>query len=184
MLRGTRAALRARREEDVLTLHAGLHDDVETRARADSRPWRPVPPDPELSPYRVRGPADDAAVFSVVDLGEGEALAGEALLWDIDVHNRSAHLGVSLLPPFRGRSLGGEVVRLLCRYGFAVRGLHRLQVETLVDNEAMLRAAAGAGFVPEGVRRAAAWVSGAFVDEAVLGLLAQEWRPDQWRESR
>jgi len=175
VLRGAKVGLRARRDSDVMTLQSGLYDDVPTRVRADSRPWRPIPPTPDASPYRVSGPSDDVAVFSVVDLARDEALAGEALLWGIDLHNRSAHLGISLLPEFRGRALGTDVVRVLCHYGFALRGMHRLQVDTLADNRAMLRAAMRVGFTQEGVLRRAVWVDGEFVDEVVLGLLAEEW---------
>ena len=174
MLRGELAGLRARRVDDVQVLHAELYDDVATRMRADLRPWRPVPPGSPDSPYAVAGPSDDAALFSVVRL-PSEDLAGEAVLWGIDTHNRSAHLGISLRPAFRGHGLGADTVRLLCYYGFAVRGLHRLQVETLADNAAMIAIATGAGFVPEGTLRGSAWVDGAFADEAVLGLLAADW---------
>jgi RimJ/RimL family protein N-acetyltransferase len=174
MLRGETIGLRARQDEDVPVLDSGLYDDVATRVLADSRPWRPVPPGSAASPYAVGGPSDDAACFSVVRLADGQ-LAGEALLWDIDLHNRGAHLGLALLPEFRGRGMGTDVVRVLCRYGFAIRGLHWLQLETLVDNAPMLRAAAGAGFVREGTRRSAAWADGRFRDEAILGLLAAEW---------
>jgi RimJ/RimL family protein N-acetyltransferase len=176
MLRGDTVGLRARIEADVPVLHAELYDDVATRSRADSRPWRPLTP--AASPYAVGEPGEDAAVFSVIRLADDE-LAGEALLWGIDPHNRSAHLGISLRPALRGQRLGGDVVRVLCRYGFLVRGLHRLQLETLADNAAMVRAATGAGFTPEGTLRRAAWVSGAFQDEVIFGLLADEWRPDR-----
>lgn len=40
----------------------------------------------------------------------------------------------------------------------------------------MLRAAEGNGFVREGVRRDAAWVTGEFLDGVILGLLVDEWR--------
>ena len=173
MLRGEMTGLRARYDSDIPVLHAQLHDDVATRVRADSRPWRPIPPGAD-SPYRVAGQEDRAAFFSVVELATGE-LAGEALLWDIDLHNRAAHIGIALLPAFRGRGLGTDTVRVLCRYGFAIRGLHRLQAETLADNESMIQAASRAGFVREGTLRRSAWVSGGFADEVVLGLLAAEW---------
>ncbi len=165
--------LRARHDSDIPILHARLHDDVATRVRADSRPWRPIPPGPG-SPYRVSGPDDHAACFSVVELASGE-LAGEALLWGIDLHNRAAHIGISLLPAFRRRGLGTDVNRVLCRYGFAIRGLHRLQAETLADNNAMTQAASRAGFVPEGTLRRSSWVNGDFADEVILGMLATEW---------
>jgi RimJ/RimL family protein N-acetyltransferase len=176
MLRGMHVALRARYPEDVEILHDQLQGDVETRSRADSRPWRPISPGSAASPYAVVDPSDDLACFSVVEL-DGSALVGEALLWGIDLHNRCAHIGLSLLPAVRGRGLGGDVVRVLCDYGFRIRGLHRLQVDTLSDNEPMIRAAQRAGFVSEGITRRSAWVAGTFVNETVLGLLADEWRP-------
>jgi RimJ/RimL family protein N-acetyltransferase len=158
-----------------VVLHAELYEDIATRMQADSRPWRPISAGSAASPYAVSEPGDDHAVFSVLELASGE-LAGDALLWAIDVHNRSAHLGLSLRPAFRGRGLGADVVLALCRYGFAVRGLHRLQVDTLASNTAMIRAAAQAGFVPEGRLRQAAWVSGGFADEVILGLLVTDWK--------
>jgi RimJ/RimL family protein N-acetyltransferase len=107
---------------------------------------------------------------------ENDELAGDALLWGIDTHNRSAHLGISLRPVFRKRGFGVDVVQVLCDYGFAVRGLHRLQLETLADNTAMIRVASRAGFTQEGTLRASAWVDGEFVDLVIFGLLADAWR--------
>ena len=179
MLRGEVAGLRARQVSDVPILHAELYDDVATRMRADSRPWLPIPQGSPSSPFALTEPSDDAAVFSVVRLaGEelrGEELAGEALLWGIDQHNRLAHIGISLRPAFRGHGLGANIVRLLCYYGFAVRGMHRLQIETITDNAAMIAIAAAAGFTREGTLRGVAWVDGDFADEAIFGMLAAEW---------
>jgi RimJ/RimL family protein N-acetyltransferase len=179
MLRGELTGLRARLPEDVDILHAELYNDVDTRVRADSRPWMPLPSGP-ASPYWVEAEAGEAsrasnaAIFSVVELAT-DALAGDALLWAIDKHNRSAHVGISLRPAFRGRGFGADVVRLLCRYGFAILGLHRLQIETLADNHAMIAIAGQLGFVREGVTRRSEWVNGGFADAVILGLLADEF---------
>jgi RimJ/RimL family protein N-acetyltransferase len=108
---------------------------------------------------------------------ESGTLIGSAVLWGIDDHNRTAHIGLGLLPSARGKGYGTDVVAVLCHYGCVVRGLHRLQIETLSDNDAMLRSAERNGFVREGVLRSAAWVMGEFVDEVLLGLLAEEWKP-------
>lgn len=174
MIRGEKIGLRARTEGDVPVLHRGLYEDVVHRVRADDKPWRPIDAESGHSPFVVGEPTPDAAPFSVVELESGE-LAGSGALWGIDTHNRSAHLGMALLPAFRGRGLGADLVRTLCEYGFAVRGLRRLQVETLADNAPMLGAARSAGFTVEGTLRGAAWVYGGFADEVVLGLLAEEW---------
>jgi RimJ/RimL family protein N-acetyltransferase len=179
MLRGEVVGLRARVAEDVEILHAELYNDVETRVRADTRAWMPLPAGP-ASPYWVEAEAGEAAqganaaIFSVVELATDE-LAGDALLWAIDRHNRSAHVGISLRPAFRGRGFGVDVVRVLCRYGFAILGLHRLQIETLADNHAMIAIAGQAGFVREGVTRGSDWVNGGFADSVIFGLLAEEF---------
>jgi len=56
-----------------------------------------------------------------------------------------------------------------------VLGLHRLQIETLADNEAMIAAAAANGFQHEGTLRRSSWVDGDFADDAIYGLLDGEW---------
>ena len=175
MLTGKLVVLRAPLDEDVPVLHAELHEDVPTRSRSDSRPWRPIPAGPN-SPFSFSELRDDTIVFSIVEKASGD-LAGMALVWGIDTHNRLAHLGISLRPSFRGRKLGADVVQVLCHYAFTVRGLHRLQMETLADNAAMRHAAEGAGFHYEGTLRSAAWVMGEYVDEVVYGVLADEWTP-------
>ncbi|GAA1355329.1 GNAT family N-acetyltransferase [Streptomyces beijiangensis] len=177
MLSGGKVGLRARHEDDVPILHTELHDDVTTHARANGRPWRPVARDAKDPPFSVKEEDERFVPFSVVDLAGG-TLLGSAVLWDIDTHNRSAHIGLGLRPSARGKGYGADVVAVLCHYGFVVRGLHRLQIETLSDNIAMLRSAERNGFVREGVLRSSGWVMGEFMDEVLLGLLAQDWKPD------
>jgi RimJ/RimL family protein N-acetyltransferase len=176
MLRGELTLLRARRAEDARILHAELYEDPDSWVRSDTRPWVPVPFGPG-SPHWVTDEApspSDAAVFAVTELATSD-LAGETLLWGIDLHNRSAHIGISLRPAYQGRGLGADAVRVLCRYGFAIRGLHRLQLETLSDNHAMIAVAGRTGFTREGAARGSSWVNGVFVDDVTFGLLAEEF---------
>ncbi|GGJ82537.1 hypothetical protein GCM10011583_12690 [Streptomyces camponoticapitis] len=175
MLRGSKVGLRARHQEDIPILEAELYDDVVNASRAEGRPWRPITPGSKDSRAAVDDKEEGHAPFSVVAL-DGGALVGIASLWDIDTHNRSAHVGLGLLPSARGRGYGTDVVAVLCHYGFAVRSLHRLQIETLSDNVAMLRSAERNGFVREGVLRSSAWVMGEFLDEVLLGLLVEDWK--------
>ncbi|MEU2599957.1 GNAT family protein [Streptomyces hirsutus] len=177
MLRGSKVGLRARHEEDIPILRTELYDDVANASRADGRPWRPITPGAEDPRLVVDDEEQGRVPFSVVELGGG-TLIGTATLWGIDNHSRSAHIGLGLLPSSRGKGYGTDVVATLCHYGFVVRGLQRLQIETLSDNAAMLRSAERNGFVREGVLRSSAWVMGEFLDEVLLGLLVQEWKPD------
>ena len=177
MLTGEKVLLRAVTAADAAILHAELTNDVETRMRASGAPWVPRSADAAQAAHKAtEEQAADPVVanFVVQEIASGE-LAGEAQLWGIDSHNRYAHLGFSLRPSFRGRRLGTDLISVLCDYGFRVRGLNRLQIETLSDNEPVLRAAAANGFVVEGRLREAGWI-GYFADEMILGLLAAEWR--------
>ncbi|MFB6843138.1 GNAT family N-acetyltransferase [Streptomyces sp. NPDC056361] len=176
MLTGGTIGLRARHDEDIPILRTELYDDVVNAERAEAGPWRPLTPGSK-DPRLVVDDSDQRNVsFSIVEL-EGGTLIGSANLWGIDTHNRGAHIGLGLLPSARGKGYGTDVVATLCRYGFVVRGLQRLQIETLADNHAMLRSAERNGFVREGVLRSSAWVMGEFLDEVILGLLARDWTP-------
>ena len=177
MLRGSKVGLRARHEDDIPILRAELYDDVVNSSRAEGRPWRPITPGSKDSRLVVDDEEQGHVPFSVVEL-DGGTLVGTAVLWNIDNHNRSAHIGLGLRPSSRGKGYGTDVVAVLCHYGFVVRGLQRLQIETLSDNAAMLRSAERNGFVREGVLRSSAWVLGEFLDQVLLGLLVQDWKPD------
>jgi RimJ/RimL family protein N-acetyltransferase len=176
VLRGELTGLRALTGSDIEVFETELLADVETRVRATGRPWLPVAPGASDSPYRQAQDRDAVVRFSVVELATGD-LAGEAQMSGIDLHNRRAEIGLVLRPAFRGRHLGTDVVRVLCRYGFPVRGLHRLQITTLADNQAMITAAVRGGFVLEGTIRDAAWIDGGFADGVTLSLLDGEWSP-------
>lgn len=176
MLTGSKVGLRARHEDDIPILHTELHDDVVNFSRSDDQPWRPITPGSKNSQFVVDDKEQGHVPFSVVEL-DGGTLIGSAVLWGIDLHNRCAHIGLGLLPASRGKGYGTDVVAVLCHYGFVVRGLRRLQIETLSDNAAMLRSAERNGFVREGVLRSAAFVMGEFMDEVLLGLLAEDWKP-------
>ncbi len=183
MLRGERICLRAQRRSDVEVLHGPLYENPESFMLTEGRAYRPRSLEAALAKYD-KGLAEDPEprfdpfiVEALVDL-DPPALAGQVLgdaaLWAIDPHVRSAHIGITLLAEARGLGVGREVVDLLVDYGFRVRGLHRLQCETHADNAAMLATAQAAGFRPEGTLRQAAWRSGRHVDMVVLGVLATD----------
>lgn len=137
MLKGDKVGLRARHEDDIPVLRAEFYDDVVNASRAEGGPWRPIAPGSKDPRLVVDDTKEGSVPFSVVELAGG-TLIGTATLWGIDSHNRSAHIGSGLLPSSCGKGYGTDVVAVLCHYGFVVRGLQRLQVETLSDNTAML----------------------------------------------
>jgi RimJ/RimL family protein N-acetyltransferase len=182
MLHGRLVTLRERRRSDLEIVHRELRSDVVTASLVDVTPWRPVslarleadfdrslsePPDPAAVPFTVQERGEDTG-----------PPVGVCLLWGIDLHNGTAHLGLQVVPSQRGRGFGGDIVRVLCHYAFVVRGLHRVGLETLASNAPMRAAALRAGFVEEGRAREMAYVLGERVDEVSYGLLRRDWRPD------
>jgi len=71
--------------------------------------------------------------------------------------------------------VGRDAIEVICRFGFEIRGLERLSLETLEVNAPMRATATACGFVEEGRLRSAAWHLGRRVDEMLYGLLSAEW---------
>lgn len=176
---GNRVRLRARSPEDAETLHS-LWSDVDTHLLAADSPYIPS----SLASVRARierdlaEPKDAAAdIWMVVESVPDGTPLGTGGLWGISQYEQMAHLGVTLLPAARGQGYGTEVVAILVEYGFRLRNLRRLELETLATNVAMRRAAEANGFVLEGVQRERAYQGDGFGDLAVYGLLRREWTP-------
>jgi RimJ/RimL family protein N-acetyltransferase len=181
VLTGERVVLRAPTRDDVEPEHVQTDADYALHAIVATSEWRPVSIDSAVAQYekRLAEPADPTgAWFSVARRDDPELTwIGRAGLWGINDHQRTAHLGITLAPSARGQGLGTDIVRVLCDYAFRVRDLHRLGLETLADNQGMLKVARATGFVEEGRLREAAYVLGDRVDEVQLGLLRSEWIP-------
>jgi RimJ/RimL family protein N-acetyltransferase len=155
-----------------------LDADAEHVSLASARPFQPRSLAALQAEYDKRQAELDptSAQFTVQRLDDKTGAAiGEVGLWRIDLHHRSAHVGISLLPTARGHGLGRDAVELISRYAFAVRGLARLSLETLDVNTAMRATATACGYVEEGRLRSASWHLGRRVDEVLYGLLADEW---------
>lgn len=172
MLQGELVVLRGVERDDIPQLHAWdtAHD---TWPEVNWSPYVPKSLDDVLKAYD----GDEESTFRAGDafvpfaVTVGEELVGSVTLWGIDLHNRRAHLGIGLGPEHRGKGYGTDACRVLLRYAFVDRGLHRVQLEVLADNAPAIRAYEKAGFVVDGVMRESAWVRGRFVDEVYMSVL-------------
>ena len=113
MLKGSKVGLRARHTDDLPILRAELYDDVVSSSRAESGPWRPIPPgtkDPRLV-------VDDRARGHVPER-QG---AADSLLGDVITHRARVREGVigSAFVTQRRRALDRAWPR---DEGFGVRG--------------------------------------------------------------
>lgn len=181
MLKGRLVGLREERRTDVEALFE-LDADVELFSLTSARPFQPRTLASWQAEYDKRQAEQNpkTTFFTIQRLDdEAREALGSVGLWQIDLHNRSAHIGISLLPSVQGKGFGRDALDVICRFGFDVRGLERLSLETLETNGAMRAVAVACGFVEEGRLRSAAWYLGRRVDEVVYGLLADEWRAHQ-----
>jgi RimJ/RimL family protein N-acetyltransferase len=178
VLKGRLVGLREYRREDVETLFPP-ELDPEYISLTEIQPYRPRPLAAHLAEFDRRTSEQDvrSVPFAVQRLDDetGGAI-GRVGLWMIDLHQRTAHIGISLLPSAQGHGFGRDALEVICRYGFEIRGLERLSLETLSVNTPMQATAVACGFVEEGRLRSAAWHLGRRVDEVLYGLLADEWR--------
>jgi RimJ/RimL family protein N-acetyltransferase len=181
MLKGRLVGLREHRREDIEALFE-LDTDAEHVSLADSNPFQPRSLAATQADYdkRQTEPDPKSAFFTIQRLDDEDGAAiGDVGLWMIDMHHRSAHVGISLLPSARGQGFGRDALEVICRFGFEIRGLERLSLETLAINAAMQATAGACGFVEEGRLRRAAWYLGRRVDDVLFGLLADEWQARQ-----
>src|SRR3954452_4014330 len=100
MLKGRLVGLREYRREDVATLFPP-ELDPEYVSLTEIRPYRPRPLAAHLAEYDRRmaehdGGTAPCAIQRLDD--EAAAAIGRVGLWSIDLHQRTAHIGISLLP--------------------------------------------------------------------------------------
>jgi RimJ/RimL family protein N-acetyltransferase len=110
------------------------------------------------------------AVFAMVDEASGR-VAGSIRLRQAGPPQVGG-VGYVVHPDFRGRGYTTRALRLLSEWAFEVAGFARLELGAKVGHEASLRAAASAGFEPDGVRRARLRnADGTFSDELRYALI-------------
>ena len=166
--------LRHWREDDAPQIVRG-YDDLE-RAR-----WLPGP-----TPYTLADAHSYLASVAAEPFdGTGLALAvvdpDDAVLGAVHLHLRQREHGIGEIgywtaPAARGRGTASRATRLLSGWALAALGLNRVELLAATGNIASQRAAEKAGFLREGVRRAARPdpVTGRPRDMAVFALLGQD----------
>ncbi len=170
-LRGSRIRLRPLSTRDAESLEVILRDPRATRF---------LPPQVR----RETGRAFVARVLRQVARGDGDAFAilkdpGEKVVGQIRFFNtlpeeRRAEVGYWLDRRHWGQGLATEALQTLVRWGFEVRGLHRVEATVMAGNLASRRVLEKAGFRWEGRRRSAALSSGRWRDEWLFGRLSDD----------
>jgi RimJ/RimL family protein N-acetyltransferase len=97
--------------------------------------------------------------------------------WGPNAGSRAVMIGISLLPPARGRGIGSRAQQLITELVFLHTRVHRVEAVTELGNVAEQRALEKAGFRREGVIRDAMWRHGRFHDEVLYSRLRTDPAP-------
>jgi len=122
---------------------------------------------------RAQGRAGLAQSFGLWWKDQLVGIAG--FVW-IDPAHRSAAIGYWLAQEAEGRGLMTAAVSALIRHGFRTLQLNRIEIRAGVRNQRSRAIPRRLGFRHEGTLRQAERLGDRFVDHAVYGLLASEWR--------
>lgn len=104
------------------------------------------------------------------------ALVGTAGFVWIDAANRCAAIGYWLSREAEGHGLMTAAVTALLRHGFRTLEFHRIEIRVGVRNRRSRAIPERLGFRHEGTLRQVERLGDRFVDHAVYGMLASEWR--------
>jgi RimJ/RimL family protein N-acetyltransferase len=164
-------ALRLSAERDIPEILIAYQDDPQLHLRM--RVEAP-PSGAQLGRREERAAAERAAgthlTFTILEPAS-DVCRGQINVHHTDWDNQRAELAIWLAPQVRGRGWAPRALTLASRWLFASCGLERLQVLTEPDNEPLIRAARGAGFVQEGVLRGYLRERGKRVDTTIMSLL-------------
>lgn len=118
----------------------------------------------------------DSLIYSAIHRESGETV-GHLSLGRMDRSNRSARIGrVVTDPAWRGRGIGGNMIREALRIGFEALGMHRIELGVFAFNKAAIACYESEGLRREGVLRECARFGDGYADRIEMSMLEEEWR--------
>lgn len=168
--------LRAREPEDEPQLHQWFNDPDVTEFLSLRYP---------VSHHVEKAFLDGAsnvgfynANFAIVTRSEGNMIGGCGFE-KVSPEDRHAELGIAIGDrAYWDGGYGTDAMRALCRFGFDIMNLHRIQLDVYAGNLRAQHVYEKVGFRVEVRKRQAIYKFGAYQDVLVMGLLEGELRLD------
>lgn len=102
---------------------------------------------------------------------DGKAVGGVDVIIGTGVYARSAELSVWISKDYRGKGLGGEVVKEMCRYVFENYPIIRIDSHPYTNHHAAAAALKKAGFIHEGTMHKAIYKNDKAYDYEIFALI-------------
>ena len=173
ILRGSKTVLRPLRLGDAARLHAWNSDPTINPEGAShgttvvsERAWIRV----------VRKLRNDT--YFALDNDRGNHI-GLVSLNGVSCKDRRGVVSILIGRRWWSRGYGLDAMSAILEFAFSERELHRVTLYVLATNRRALGLYKRLGFRKEGVLRESVFVSDAFVDEIILGILRSEWQRHQ-----
>ncbi len=171
---GRLVRLRAREPGDEPLLHRWFNDPEVTEHLAIRYPLSHAQETAFIE--RVNAVSYQMASFGVETLAERKLIGGVGLDHQ-SPENRSAVLGIAIGDKqYWDGGYGTDTMRTVCRFGFEMMNLHRIELEVYAENERAIHVYEKVGFRRECRKRQAVYNRGAYHDLLVMGLLEGELR--------
>ncbi|NMD72305.1 GNAT family N-acetyltransferase [Bacillus sp. DNRA2] len=122
----------------------------------------------------LKGYADSKSLNTVILFNE--EIVGVAGFNSINWSNKTAYIGYWLGEEYQGNGIMTKVAKALTNYAFHHLDLNKVEIRAAVENKSSRTLPERLGFVNEGTIRQAEWLYDHYVDHAVYGVLASEWR--------
>ncbi|HWZ85907.1 MAG TPA: GNAT family protein, partial [Thermoanaerobaculia bacterium] len=173
VIRGERLYLRAIERDDLERCHDWMNDEDLTATLAQRYPIS-LAREADWVERSTRG-QDPSELNFAICLAQGDRHIGNCGLVGIDRDNRTATLGIFIgEKDCRGRGLGEEAVRALCRFAFDEMDLRKIRLDVHAGNTDAVATYERVGFRREGVLREEQFRKGGPVDVIRMGLLRPE----------
>ncbi|HEY0826489.1 MAG TPA: GNAT family N-acetyltransferase [Bacilli bacterium] len=104
-----------------------------------------------------------------------DELAGTIGFHRMDTVNRKVEMGYWLSKDFEGRGVMTRSCKAMMQYAFVALNVNRVELRVGVDNIKSRAIPERLGFQLEGILRQAEWVNGHFIDNAIYGMLIEDW---------
>ncbi len=171
---GELVRLRARDASDEPLLYAWVNDPAATEYLTIRYPMSHATEHEWIAANHQ--PGYSTGDFAIETLEEGK-LIGNCGLYQASAENRSASVGIMIGDTsYWGRGYGTDSMRTLCRFGFEMMNLHRIDLEVIDGNDRARSIYERVGFVHEGTRRDAIYKGGRYRDIHIMSLLKGELR--------